>query len=81
MKGKFFLISYGQKIIIAGMCFGFNNSPLTVHSILIALKIIILFLYSYFKPYLRQGFTFFKIIQEIHFILISIFLIILDKIG
>jgi hypothetical protein len=30
---------------------------------------------------LRQGFNFFKIIQETHFILVSIFLICLDDIG
>jgi hypothetical protein len=63
------------------MCFAFNSSPLTVHSFIIVLKILVLLLYIYFRPYLKLGFTFFKIIQEAHFIFISIFLISLDQIG
>jgi hypothetical protein len=60
---------------------GCNASPLTVHIVIIILKIFVIFFYAYFKPYLRQGFNFFKIIQEMHFIMVSIFLICLDDIG
>jgi hypothetical protein len=45
------------------------------------MKLFVLFFYTYVRPYFRQGFNFFKIIQEIHFILISIFLIFLDELG
>jgi hypothetical protein len=75
------LLSLGQKLIIAGLCFGCNDSPLTVHIVIIILKVFVLFFYSYFRPYLRKGFSFFKIIQEAHFIFISIFLICLDDVG
>jgi hypothetical protein len=60
---------------------GFNASPLVVHIVIIILKLFILFFYTYFEPYLRQGFKFFKIVQEVHFIFVSIFLICLDDIG
>jgi hypothetical protein len=66
---------------LAGMSLGCNASPFSVHIVIIVLKILVLFFYTYFKPYLRQGFNFFKIIQEVHFILVSIFLICLDDIG
>jgi hypothetical protein len=45
------------------------------------MKLFVLFFYTYVRPYLRQGFNFFKIIHEIHFILVSILLICLDDIG
>jgi hypothetical protein len=54
---------------------------LTVHIFIIILKLLVLFFYTYFKPYVRQGFNFFKIVQEVHFIFVSIFLICLDDIG
>jgi hypothetical protein len=75
------LVSLSQKIIIAVLSFGCNDSPFTVHIIIILLKVFVLFFYSYFRPYLRKGFTLFKIIQEAHFIFISIFLICLDNVG
>jgi hypothetical protein len=63
------------------LCLGCKASPIAVHIAIIILKIFILFFYTYFKPYLRQGFNFFKIVQEVHFIFVSIFLICLDDIG
>jgi hypothetical protein len=45
----------------------------------IGIKIIIIFFYVLFRPYINGFFDFFKLVQEIHFILISMFFILIHN--
>jgi hypothetical protein len=81
MRFKFFIVSLTQKIVIALLCFSLNSSPKLVHGLYIGIKSLMLILYFRFKPYINWGFDFFKLIQEFHFLLISIFLIQIQKVG
>jgi hypothetical protein len=63
------------------LVFGINDQPVTIHSVIITIKIIIIFLYLRYQPYVNFGFNFFKILQEFMFILMSSFLIKLHKQG
>jgi hypothetical protein len=52
-----------------------NNEPAKAHYTFIGIKIFVILIYLKFRPYINCFFDFFKIIQEIHFIIISSILI------
>jgi hypothetical protein len=75
LKFKFFLLSFSQKILIAFLCFSFNSFPLFVHSAIIFIKGLVILFNIIVLPYINWVFDFFKICQEIIFIVIGTFFI------
>jgi hypothetical protein len=52
-----------------------NSDPINANYVIIGIKTFVILIYLGFRPYINGFFDFFKILQEFHYILISIFLI------